>query len=210
MTNSKPPANSVKIEYQERYDKVLKPIASALEEYVQDWFSDQPRIDRIIARAKTVDSFEKKAIKEIDGKPKYLEPLNQIQDQIGCRIITLYTSDVEQIDRKILSDFRAIEYEDRIPESDWTFGYSGRHYVLLLPADVIDPSIQRNWVPWCFELQVKTLFEHAWSEAGHDLGYKPAEDPLTSDQQRRLAFTAAQAWGADRIFDELFKERAEP
>jgi hypothetical protein len=34
------------------------------------------------------------------------------------------------------------------------------------------------------------------------LGYKPSVD-LTSEQRRKLAFTAAQAWGADQIFEEL-------
>jgi hypothetical protein len=29
--------------------------------------------------------------------------------------------------------------------------------------------------------------------------------PLTSDEERQMAFTAAQAWGADRIFEELAK-----
>jgi putative GTP pyrophosphokinase len=60
-----------------------------------------------------------------------------------------------------------------------------------------------------FELQLKTLFQHAWSEADHDLGYKPSAE-LSLDQKRRLAFTAAQAWGADLIFDELYREIAFP
>jgi len=56
-----------------------------------------------------------------------------------------------------------------------------------------------------FELQIKTLFQHAWSEAEHDLGYKPTT-VLSHDQKKRLAFTAAQAWGADQVFDELYKQ----
>ena len=32
-------------------------------------------------------------------------------------------------------------------------------------------------------------------------------DPLTPQQKRQLAFTSAQAWGADQIFDQLFRER---
>jgi len=63
--------------------------------------------------------------------------------------------------------------------------------------------------PEFFELQIKTLFQHAWAEAEHDLGYKPPK-PLTSIQKRKMAFTAAQAWGADQIFDELSRELAEP
>jgi GTP pyrophosphokinase len=57
-------------------------------------------------------------------------------------------------------------------------------------------------------LQIKTLFQHAWSEANHDLGYKPALAPVGVEDERRLAFTSAQAWGADHIFDELYSERA--
>jgi ppGpp synthetase/RelA/SpoT-type nucleotidyltranferase len=53
---------------------------------------------------------------------------------------------------------------------------------------------------------VKTLFQHAWSKADHDLGYKPGSGstPLTSHERRKLAYTSAQAWGADHLFDELF------
>ena len=63
-------------------------------------------------------------------------------------------------------------------------------------------------VPAFFELQIKTLFQHAWSEADHDLGYKPGANMLTSDEKRMIALTSAQAWGADRIFDQLFRSRA--
>ena len=79
--------------------------------------------------------------------------------------------------------------------------------MLLIPSDVLDDSVDRSEAPDFFELQVKTLFQHAWSEANHDLGYKPGSVPLDADAKRRLAFTSAQAWGADRIFDELFLER---
>jgi putative GTP pyrophosphokinase len=75
---------------------------------------------------------------------------------------------------------------------------------LLHSRDIFDGKIKEDESVAFFELQIKTLFQHAWSEAEHDLGYKPAT-VLSSDQKRRLAFTAAQAWGADQIFDELYR-----
>jgi putative GTP pyrophosphokinase len=72
---------------------------------------------------------------------------------------------------------------------------------------VVDEKWDKEQVPRFFELQLKTLFQTAWSEAEHDLGYKPGLKPLGRDEKRRLAYTAAQAWGAGRMFEELFQER---
>jgi putative GTP pyrophosphokinase len=175
---------------------------------LREIFHAVPRIDRITARAKSIDRFLVKAQTVVDGKRKYSEPLRQIQDQIGARIITFYRSDVDRVDAIVKRYYRPIESEDVIPDSEWEFGYFGRHFVLLVPSDVITLSMDRTMMPQFFELQIKTLFQHAWSEANHDLGYKPVASPLTSEAKRRLAFTSAQAWGADLIFDELFRERA--
>ena len=160
------------------------------------------------ARAKNIESFLKKAETAVGGKPKYKDPLSQIQDQIGARIITFFKSDVERIDAIVRRFFKSIEFRDRVPESEWEFGYFGRHYVLIVPTDVKNDSIDNKKIPEFFELQIKTLFQHAWSEADHDVGYKPGSTPLTPEENRKLAYTSAQAWGADQIFDELFQARS--
>lgn len=207
MKNSKQRDDALAAEYGDRYENSLKPTANALREYFVDLVKAEPRIDRVTARAKDPASFLKKARALTDGKPKYSEPLVQIQDQIGARIITFYRADVDRLDDIIKSYFKTIEFRDRIPESEWEFGYFGRHYVLVLPSDVKSAAIDKSSLPEFFELQVKTLFQHAWSEAEHDLGYKPGSIPLNSDQKRKLAYTSAQAWGADHMFDELFRAR---
>src|SRR5262249_19541837 len=140
---------------------------------------------------------------------KYAEPLRQIQDQVGARIVTFYQSDIERVTEIVLKYYRPIESKTIVPDSEWEFGYFGKHFVLLIPTDLIDRGMDRSLIPEFFELQVKTLFQHAWSEANHDLGYKPMLGPLDSGAKRQLAFTSAQAWGADHIFDELFRVRAE-
>lgn len=194
--------------YIARRKKVLLPLAARIEENLKSLFGELPRIDRISARAKSVERFIGKAAKLEDGQPKYDDPLNQIQDQVGARIVTFYASDVESICLEVKKYFRFIEQQKVVPELEREFGYEGHHFILLVPDDLIDETWNRNESVPFFELQIKTLFQHAWSEAEHDLGYKPSAK-LTRSQKRRLAFTAAQAWGADQIFDELYKQLTE-
>ena len=144
-----------------------------------------------------------KAIKKDDsGNPKYSDPLNQIQDQIGARIICFYLHDVDAVSECISSYFNNIEHKLVQPDDQSKFGYVGRHFILHFPEDVIDPKNPPT--PNFFELQIKTLFQHAWSESEHDLSYKPFGE-IAPEIQRKIAFTAAQAWGADLIFNELFQ-----
>jgi putative GTP pyrophosphokinase len=190
--------------YRLRFDNVLIPLSKRLDAYIRDLTKDRPRIDRVSVRAKAVDRFLDKAQKQENGAPKYSDPMNQIQDQVGARIVTFYLSDVEQISKMVEDYFSPIEIQRVVPDSPKEFGYEGRHYILFIPTDVKDPKVEDDG-PSFFELQIKTLFQHAWGEADHDLIYKAA-GPLTTDHRRRVAFTAAQAWGADRIFNELADE----
>jgi ppGpp synthetase/RelA/SpoT-type nucleotidyltranferase len=142
-----------------------------------------------------------------DGSKKYKHPLAEIQDQVGARVITFYRSDVSTIAAQVEKYYRAIEAVDKVPHSEWEFGYFGKHYIFVIPTDVIVQGADPKLVPKFFELQIKTLFQHAWSEANHDLGYKPEGDELSSEQKRKLAYSSAQAWGADMIFDEMHQEQ---
>jgi ppGpp synthetase/RelA/SpoT-type nucleotidyltranferase len=139
------------------------------------------------------------------GGLKYEHPFEQIQDLVGARVIVFYKQDVDAVSDAIDRYFRRIEGKDLVPDSVNEFGYVGRHFILAMPEDVIDDGADRSKTPAFFELQVKTLFQHAWSEAEHDLAYKPTES-LSPLQQRQIAFTAAQAWGADQIFQQLHAE----
>jgi putative GTP pyrophosphokinase len=192
--------------YASRFASILVPLSTRLQDYLDSVVASRPRIDRVSVRAKAVDSFLRKASKlDKSGAPKYTEPLSEIQDQIGARITTFYLRDVVAVQQVVEGYFGSIEKCRKEPESHSEFGYEGYHYILFLPDDIFTPELLVPEAPKFFELQIKTLFQHAWSESAHDLLYKP-DVTLTRDQHRRGAFTAAQAWGADRIFDELAEE----
>jgi putative GTP pyrophosphokinase len=195
--------------YEQRRTQMLAVLATRLEAHLRAVLDGCERIDRISVRAKSVERFVAKAEKEIDGKRRYDDPLTQIQDQLGARIVTFYKCDVDRLTTEVLRYFRHIESVQIVPDSESEFGYEGRHFILFLPRDIFDDEVKEEESITFFELQIKTLFQHAWSEAEHDLGYKPTTI-LTSDQKKRLAFTAAQAWGADQIFDDLYRQIETP
>lgn len=191
--------------YTKRHSDALVPMSEALNVLLGQYCAGLERIDRIAARAKSVKRFLAKAAKrDKAGNQKYADPLQEIQDQIGARIVTFYPADVERVEAIVCAYFKAVEQKNLIPESENEFGYVGRHFILFLPSDITnayDPEL----VPKFFELQIKTLFQHAWAEANHDLAYKPPV-PMSIQQRRLIAFTAAQAWGADQVFAQLVDE----
>lgn len=193
-------------DYKARLAQILVPLAERLVAQLQDHLKGTMRIDRIAARAKSADRFLAKAPKvKDDGSPKYDQPFEQIQDLVGARVIVFYKQDVDVVSSIIERYYKPIECRALIPESEREFGYVGKHFVLAFPEDLFDDDADRERSPMFFELQVKTLFQHAWSEAEHDLSYKP-DAPLTTLQKRQVALTAAQAWGSDHLFAQLHSE----
>lgn len=178
---------------------VLTTVGAELESLVKETLRDIPRVDSVSWRVKGVGSLVEKA-----ARKAYTNPLYDIQDQLGMRIVVLYKSDVKPVTDRILSEFREIEnraIEQPDPEA---FSYEARHLVCLIPPDIrsrFGPPID------FFELQVSTVFQHAWAQANHDVGYK-SKRMLAYDDKRRIAWAAAQAWGADMIFDELWRSSA--
>ncbi|MGA3953704.1 GTP pyrophosphokinase [Ralstonia nicotianae] len=198
--------DQLRAEYAARHETILKPLADRLVAQLQDGLSGVEHIDRVAARAKSLDRFLEKALKaRKDGGTKYDRPFEQIQDLVGARIIVFYKQDVDVVSQVIERYYRHIECRNLIPESESEFGYVGKHLILAFPEDLFDDDADRERSPIFFELQIKTLFQHAWSEAGHDLAYKP-DVPLSRPQKRLIAFTAAQAWGADQQFAQLHCE----
>lgn len=180
-------------EYSRRHARILVPLATSLTSLLEQRVDSIKRIDRVSARAKDPARFLIKATKEKEGKRKYADPLSEIQDQVAARIIVFYLSDVEVVEAAIKKYFNRIEASTVIPDSPKQFGYEGRHLVLAIPEELFEDE-EHSEAPDFFELQIKTLFQHAWGEAEHDLSYKPST-ALTDLQVREVASTAAQAWG---------------
>src|SRR5262245_611987 len=116
---------TLEAEYRVRYERVLKPLAQRIEREIQSYFADEPRIDRITARAKSVDRFLEKSQKVDNGEPRYEDPLKEIQDQVGARVVVFYEDDVSRVSDIVNRCLRPIETKSMSPDDRWKFGYFG-------------------------------------------------------------------------------------
>src|SRR5665213_2100788 len=102
--------------YEQRLNTSLLTVSDKLRLYIESLLSSSKRIDKIAVRAKALDRFIEKAIREENEKPKYEDPINQIQDQIGARIVTYYVDDIKVISDKVEKYFKPIEVTNCVPE----------------------------------------------------------------------------------------------
>ena len=180
----------------------LQSIAKQLEANLVEAFAEFPHIDKISSRVKQRDSFLEKASKlNEDGSPRYPNPFREIQDILGARIVVFYKSDVEEVKSKVHGLFQFVEHRDIVEDDVKKFGYEGTHFICHIPSFIHRDKSNHN-VPYFFELQIKTLYQHAWAQSQHGLGYKP-NTPLPWEKERKIAFLAAQSWGADEILMQL-------
>ena len=191
--------------YSDLHQNHLSKCAPLLENHVANAVRDLKYIDRVSARAKTVKSFVNKTKKtNRDGTLKYTDPFEQVQDMLGARVVVFYPQTVMEVNHALSTYYTTYEEADKQPESLSEFGYEGKHFLFRIPADII-PEDAPSEFPECFELQIKTLFQHAFSETTHDLVYKPGLS-VSNDQKRRAAFAAASAWGADQVLRQFVEE----
>jgi putative GTP pyrophosphokinase len=162
-------------------------------------------IDRVAFRVKSLSGFVSKVRNRV-AQPPYSEPLAQVEDQIGGRVLVFFEHDIDPVSQLLERTFVRVESRFHTPERDEEFGYQSHHLVCLIP----DHAKTSSWssepsMPETFELQVRTLFMHAWAEPQHNLGYKSSGE-LTPDQRRLLAWVAASAWGADRGLEDAWQD----
>jgi ppGpp synthetase/RelA/SpoT-type nucleotidyltranferase len=155
---------------------------------------------------KAIDSYIGKINKEKDGKIKYNTPIKEIQDLIGARVVVYYKQTADEIFDYLSKYFTVVERTRVIPDEPSKFGYEGLHLICLISPIIFNKYKADKLLPDFFELQIKTLYQHAWGQAEHGLGYKP-DVKLEIDEKRKLAFIAAQSWGADEILSDLYNSK---
>ena len=153
-------------------------------------------------RAKTVESF----LGKLDRKgEKYHDPLQEVTDLAGVRVITYYLEDVDRVSDLIRREFTIDEGKsvDKARELDPDrFGYLSAHFIVTIGPTRKDLPEWAALSELKAEVQVRTATQHAWAAIEHKLRYKSAED-VAPEIARRLYRLSALFELADEQFSEV-------
>lgn len=187
-----------------KYEKLRVKMVQLLEELL---LAEGIKYHLVESRTKTVDSFSEKIQRK--GK-RYNDPLHEINDFTGIRIIAYYTHDVDKICNLIDAQFE-IDKENSVDQRAQLafdqFGYLSVHKVVRLATP------RKNLPEWLdiaelvLEIQVRTVLQHAWAAISHALQYKH-ESEIPAEFRRRLIRLSGLLELADEEFVSLRQDQA--
>lgn len=161
-------------------------------------------IHLIKSRAKAIDSLRGKL-----RRKKYSNPAAQVTDLVALRVITYFWQDVDRVATELRNwlEVSAIKSRDARAElKPNQFGYRSLHLVARLrPAEAAQPhykTLGRRW----FEIQIRSILDHAWSEIEHEVIYK-AGVVYPIEIKRRFAGVAGALEVLEHAFANLAIER---
>jgi len=159
----------------------IRPVLERLEAVVK------PRAEEIALRYNGAYSGRIKEPESIlikAEKEGYEHPFLQMDDLFACTITVPNSQAIEEACRDVEAAFQLVKVRQRAIEPE-EFAYND----LNLSLKVIPGFWNRGeaYLDLVFELQIKTLLQQAWSQAGHDVIYK----------------TRKKTWGLTRVTSQL-------
>ena len=157
--------------------------------------------DSIDWRVKSQQSFEKKIRDNVVSQGK------DMQDFAGIRIICYLISDIEKISVILRNNFQIHENLSSNKSDilgDQKVGYQSIHLVASLSKERLKLIENKQFTNLIFEIQIRTILQHAWAEIEHEKKYKFSGE-LPSGIPRRFNLISGMLEMIDNEFNQLSK-----
>jgi len=151
---------------QPKYENLGKVVCA----FIKDKITDYEFLPEIQYRVKELLSIIKKV-----KKKQY--SYHHLKDKLGIRIICSFQEDMKTIDEFLREFFtiKNVEYKQENLDFD-KLDYVSNHYDAQINLEVNEFKKNTNLKDFIFEIQVRTLNQHAWSNTAHSLSYKQEKD----------------------------------
>ncbi len=209
------PFNIVSMEPDKHYEGILveyrkkQPLFERMQSLILNKI--RTRLDEnhiVIAALESRIKTEKSLAGKMVRKGYKYHSLSDVTDILGIRIITFYSNEVDYISAHV-EQLLDIDWENSIDKRKMLdtdrFGYMSLHYICRIPESLYkDPDMPEiNQVR--FELQIRSMLQHAWANLYHDMGYKnDVEIPVA--YQRDMSRLAGLLELADEQFTRIRRE----
>lgn len=198
--------------YQEfctRYPNAAADFLGAIEDVLSD---AGLTYDHVTARVKEWRSLRSKSRKRRpDGMLMYPHPWQDIHDLIGVRVTTYHSTEIPRIIEALTEVFEVRRSVDKTAQTrvSGSFGYGSHHLILRVPPARVAPVLQA-YAGREFEVQIRTMLQHAWAEFEHDIRYKRRGNTgkLAPEVDRAFTLAAGLIELADQQFDLIAAQQS--
>lgn len=154
----------------------------------------------VSSRTKTLDACLEKTRTKL-----YRSPHSDMTDIVGIRVIVYFEHQIDSASSVVrdlfdIDDANSYDQTKRLGHD--RIGYRSNHFVCTLGESRKQLSEYRDIFDIRFEIQVRTILQHAWAELAHDRSYKLSAG-LPSEIQREVNLYAGLLEIADKAFSRI-------
>ena len=182
---------------QPKYEK----LAAEVEYVINDaLLEERIPIASVSRRVKTLTSFAEKI-----RRKNYTEPLSEVTDLAGVRIVSYFQGDLARLERMIRRQFDVREKVDKVAEMEIDqFGYRAIQYVICLRESYLGARYDDIKNLKC-EIQTRAVLADAWAVLNHHLGYKK-ESTIPRESLRNMNSLSAVIETVEAQFEAIRQE----
>ncbi|WP_160073457.1 GTP pyrophosphokinase [Pseudoclavibacter sp. 8L] len=187
---------------EDEYSKLAEP-RDALGRKVQSLIEEVLRGHEVkVHAARYRVKSRKSATRKMQNSGGEYETLADLHDLLGLRVIVYFPDQVDRVSEILQGEFTVVQVKDkRTTDDPRIFGYASVHLKVSTSGSRLVLPEWARFKDVVFEIQIRTILQHAWAEIEHDMGYQG--DDVPAEFTRTFSAISGALELLDRNFQQL-------